>query len=101
MDKSHMFVVGVHDQVKAQLLEKTGFAQGTFPIRYLGLPLSSKKWSKLETTVDQQDYKPDNNYLCKTIIICWKATSTQYCHVFYTQLLGFSLHPATEYPKKS
>ncbi|XP_075087992.1 uncharacterized protein LOC142169947 [Nicotiana tabacum] len=73
-DKSHMFVAGVRDQVKAQLLEKTGFAQGTFPIRYLGLPLSSKKWSKLETTVDQQDYKPDNNYLCKTIIICWKAT---------------------------
>ncbi|XP_019254716.1 PREDICTED: uncharacterized protein LOC109233328 [Nicotiana attenuata] len=45
---NHMFVAGVPDQVKAQLLDKTRFAQGIFPIRYLRLPLSSKKWSKLE-----------------------------------------------------
>nr|XP_016433942.1 PREDICTED: uncharacterized protein LOC107760411 [Nicotiana tabacum] len=48
MDKSHMFVADVPDQVKAQLLDKIGFAKRTFPIRYLGLPLSYKKWSKLE-----------------------------------------------------
>nr|XP_016441912.1 PREDICTED: uncharacterized protein LOC107767416 [Nicotiana tabacum] len=48
MDKSSIFLVGVTEEVKEQLLERTGFTMGEFPIRYLGLPLSSRKWSKLE-----------------------------------------------------
>nr|XP_009603288.1 uncharacterized protein LOC104098298 [Nicotiana tomentosiformis] len=48
MEKSNLFLVGVEDSTKEQLLMVTGFSQGTFPIRYLGLPLSPIKWSKLE-----------------------------------------------------
>ncbi|KAH0753929.1 hypothetical protein KY290_024199 [Solanum tuberosum] len=48
MDKSNMFIAGTDEQTKALLLSITGFTVGTFPIRYFGLPLSSKKWSKLE-----------------------------------------------------
>lgn len=48
MEKSSIFMAGIDDQIRGQLLDITGFTQGTFPIRYLGLPLSSKKWNKLE-----------------------------------------------------
>ncbi|WMV47604.1 hypothetical protein MTR67_040989, partial [Solanum verrucosum] len=48
MEKSSIFVAGVKDHVKNELLLRTGFTLGEFPIRYLGLPLSSKRWSKLE-----------------------------------------------------
>ncbi|KAH0702587.1 hypothetical protein KY285_016865 [Solanum tuberosum] len=48
MDKSNMFIAGTDEQTNALLLSITGFTVGTFPIRYLGLSLSSKKWSKLE-----------------------------------------------------
>ncbi|KAH0675380.1 hypothetical protein KY285_023181 [Solanum tuberosum] len=42
------FTIGVKDQVKNELLLRTGFTLGELPIRYLGLPLSSKRWIKLE-----------------------------------------------------
>ncbi|KAH0738394.1 hypothetical protein KY290_037099 [Solanum tuberosum] len=48
MDKSNLFIAGVDDTTKSKLLLRTGFALGTFPIKYLGLHLSSKKWNKLE-----------------------------------------------------
>ncbi|XP_009593991.1 uncharacterized protein [Nicotiana tomentosiformis] len=38
-------VSGVTDQIKERLLAATGFSEGSW---YLGLPLSPKKWSKLE-----------------------------------------------------
>ncbi|CAN4126405.1 unnamed protein product [Withania somnifera] len=38
----------MNDQEKEELLKLTGFTQGVFPIRYLGLPLPSKRWSKIE-----------------------------------------------------
>ncbi|XP_060178152.1 uncharacterized protein LOC132608097 [Lycium barbarum] len=44
MDKSCLFLAGMDDAEKNQLLNLTGFAKGEFPIRYLGLPLSAKKW---------------------------------------------------------
>ncbi|XP_075076848.1 uncharacterized protein LOC142163460 [Nicotiana tabacum] len=48
MEKSSIFIVGVEDGIKDKLLERTGFTFGTFPIRYLGLPLSSRKWNKMD-----------------------------------------------------
>ncbi|WMV33863.1 hypothetical protein MTR67_027248 [Solanum verrucosum] len=48
MDKSSLFLAGLTEQVKEQLLAITGFTQGNFPIRYLGLPLTSKRWGRLQ-----------------------------------------------------
>lgn len=48
MEKSNIFMAGVDNITKRQLLLKTRFSQGSFPIRYLGMPLSSNKWSKME-----------------------------------------------------
>lgn len=49
MDKSNLFLAGVDDQTKDQLVRKIGFVLGTLPIRYLGLPLSTfKRWNKMK-----------------------------------------------------
>lgn len=48
LDRSNIFIARVNASFKDRILEKTGFSIGTLPIRYLGLPLSSKKWSKVE-----------------------------------------------------
>ncbi|XP_075099072.1 uncharacterized protein LOC142175960 [Nicotiana tabacum] len=48
VDKSNMVVAGVDTEMKEKLVEMPGFAVGTFPIRYLGLPLLSKRWKKME-----------------------------------------------------
>ncbi|XP_047264686.1 uncharacterized protein LOC107864894 [Capsicum annuum] len=48
MEKSNIILACMEENVKTQLMSLTGFSQGTLPIKYLGLPLSSKKWSKLD-----------------------------------------------------
>ncbi|XP_070029831.1 uncharacterized protein [Nicotiana sylvestris] len=48
IDKSHIFIAEADEETKARKVQMTGFTLGTFPIRYLGLPLSPKKWNKME-----------------------------------------------------
>ncbi|XP_070047542.1 uncharacterized protein [Nicotiana tomentosiformis] len=48
MDQSSIFMAGIDDHTRGQLLDIAKFTHGTFPIRYLGMPLSFKKWNKLE-----------------------------------------------------
>ncbi|XP_019256268.1 PREDICTED: uncharacterized protein LOC109234654 [Nicotiana attenuata] len=48
IDKSSMFVAGVDEETRQNMLKITGFTLGTFPIRYLGLPLTSRKWNKMD-----------------------------------------------------
>lgn len=43
-EKSNIFLAGMKDSIKSQLISLTGFSQGTFPIIYVGLPLFFKKW---------------------------------------------------------
>lgn len=35
-------------EVQNRILQISGFDKGSFPMRYLGVPLAPKKWSKLE-----------------------------------------------------
>ncbi|WMV58343.1 hypothetical protein MTR67_051728 [Solanum verrucosum] len=46
--KSSIFLAGMEDSTKQLILKGIVFVLGSLPIRYLGLPLSSKKWSKVE-----------------------------------------------------
>ncbi|KAH0651565.1 hypothetical protein KY290_032934 [Solanum tuberosum] len=39
---------GIDDDTRNQIIKRTGFAVGEFPIKYLGLPLSPKKWRKTD-----------------------------------------------------
>ncbi|GKV05171.1 hypothetical protein SLEP1_g17211 [Rubroshorea leprosula] len=43
--KSQVFFNGVRKGQKVALIQKLGFAEGQLPVRYLGLPLISKKLS--------------------------------------------------------
>lgn len=47
-DKSNIFLAGVNQRMQDRLLETTRFKSGVLPIRYLGLTLSHKKWTKLD-----------------------------------------------------
>lgn len=46
--KSNIYFGGVSPPVQQKLLAMSGFRRGTFPMRYLGIPLAPKKWSKVE-----------------------------------------------------
>lgn len=48
MEKSSLFLAGVDDGIRDQLLIRIGFTIGEFPIKYLGLPLSPKKWKLMD-----------------------------------------------------
>ena len=43
--KSVIFLAGVNDDVKNDLLNTTGFSSGSFPMKYLGVPLISTRLS--------------------------------------------------------
>ncbi|XP_056695481.1 uncharacterized protein [Spinacia oleracea] len=43
MDKSNIYVGGVYGEDKAEILNVVSIPEGTFPFRYLGVPLSTKK----------------------------------------------------------
>ncbi|CAA7036400.1 unnamed protein product [Microthlaspi erraticum] len=45
MEKSTIFLVGVSETVKLQMSTQFGFESGSFPVRYLGLPLLTKRMS--------------------------------------------------------
>ncbi|XP_075492539.1 uncharacterized protein LOC142530599 [Primulina tabacum] len=41
--KSNIYMAGVDDRSKQDIIQLTGFAPGTLPFRYLGVPLAAKK----------------------------------------------------------
>lgn len=43
VQKSNMFLAGVSEDVKRELLKLNGFQAGSLPFRYLGIPLASIK----------------------------------------------------------
>ncbi|GAA0161063.1 reverse transcriptase [Lithospermum erythrorhizon] len=49
--KSSIFLAGVKDDRKRSILERVGFPEGTFPVRYLGIPLAP-------TSVSVKDFSP-------------------------------------------
>ena len=49
--KGVVFLTGVNDDVKYDLLNATGFSLGSFPLKYLGVPLIS-------TRLSHSDYQP-------------------------------------------
>ena len=43
--KSQAFFTGLNMDTQLKILQLTGFTKGTFPVKYLGVPLSPRKWS--------------------------------------------------------
>ncbi|XP_059302055.1 uncharacterized protein LOC132053985 [Lycium ferocissimum] len=48
LDKSNIFLAGVDDNTQQEILNRTRFFIGSLPIKYLGLPLTSKKWNSMD-----------------------------------------------------
>ncbi|KAH0735027.1 hypothetical protein KY285_010734 [Solanum tuberosum] len=48
LNKLSIFLAGVDEDTIRKILTRTGFSVGIFPIKYLGLPLSPKKWTKTD-----------------------------------------------------
>lgn len=46
--KSSIYFGGVPERVQQEILMMSGFRKGIFLMRYLGVPLSPKRWSKLD-----------------------------------------------------
>lgn len=40
---------GLVDNMKLQLLQTTGFVSRQFSMKYLGIPITSKRWSKVDS----------------------------------------------------
>ena len=51
LEKSTLFMAGVEDEDRVQIMDQFPFAAGTLPVRYLGLPLLTKRMTV-------QDYSP-------------------------------------------
>ena len=63
--KSAIFLAGVNDDVKNDLLNTTGFSMGSFPMKYLGVPLISTRLSQ-NPVLDKQVV-----ILCRKIEADW------------------------------
>lgn len=63
-EKSSIYLAGVGEVLQQKIIDSIGFTKGSLPIRYLGLPLSSKKWSKLDChqLVDKITSRISNGY---------------------------------------
>lgn len=47
--KSCIYMGGLADNMKLQLLQTTGFVSRQFSMKYLGIPITSKRWSKVDS----------------------------------------------------
>lgn len=94
MEKSSLFLAGVDDGIRDQLLIRTGFTVGEFPIKYLGLPLSPKKWKLMDCHALIAE-------ITQRITVTYSkhlpyAGRLQVINIFYTEFLGGNFYPSTE-----
>lgn len=54
----------MEEHIKDQILQLIDFTIGTMPMKYLSLPLSSKKWCKMDCQglVDQNTHRITSDY---------------------------------------
>lgn len=85
LQKSSVYFGGVTEGEQQVILRASGFVKGTFPLRYLGIPLSPKRWSKLECFEVVQKLT--------SRISCWYATHLSYAgRMLLVQSVLHSLH---------
>lgn len=51
MKISHIYIKGADDELKENLVRKSGFQKGSLPMKYLGVSLSPKKWNSTDCQV--------------------------------------------------
>lgn len=79
-DKRSIFLGGVNDDDKSELLQVLGFPGGKFPIRYLGIPLSPRKLRIFEyDPLIQKLTQKVQAWSSKTSSRCWQIDFTEIC----------------------
>ncbi|XP_057248240.1 uncharacterized protein LOC130590220 [Beta vulgaris subsp. vulgaris] len=69
-EKTAVYFGNVTDEVQARIVQATGFQKGTFPFRYLGIPMTSKRITKADC-----DLLTDR--MLKRIL-CWSSRNLSY-----------------------
>lgn len=87
LEKSILFMAGIEDDDRVSILEHFPFGTGTLPVRYLGLPLLSKRMSIT-------DYTPLLERIRKRIT-SWTARSLSFAGRL--QLIGSVIHSITSF----
>ena len=85
--KSAVFLAAIDDSVRDAILDMTGFRLGSFPIKYLGVPLISSKLS-------HSDYQP---FLDKIIARIQSWTSSSLSFAGRLQLISSVLYSIQAY----
>lgn len=89
-DKSNIFMCGVDESVKCQLLASLGYKEGTLPVRYLGVPLISSRLKKVDCSIlVDKIVGRVKSWTCN--FLCWQASAGKLYPIFYPGLLVFSL----------
>lgn len=94
--KSSMYFCNVDPVSKQEILQHSGFTEGTLPFRYLGMNVSSKKLSvnDCECLIEKIVRKNMGDKIYE--LLC-QSSACKLSLAFYAYLLGFNFH----YPKKS
>ncbi|XP_020259105.1 uncharacterized protein LOC109835548 [Asparagus officinalis] len=87
-DKCHVFFGGVHEATKVSIKELLGIAEGSLPIRYLGMPLVCKRLS-------YSDCNPLLNKISNQIQLWSKSKNLSYAgklQVIKSVILGVQIY---------
>lgn len=81
--KSAVYIDGVHHSINEQILEELGFTESKLPLRYLGVPLDSKKFAACH-------YLPVSEKITAKVT-CWSAKFLSYasrCQLIKAVIFG-------------
>ncbi|GLT65660.1 hypothetical protein SLA2020_380770 [Shorea laevis] len=91
-DKRKIFMCGVDESVKCQLLASLGYKEGTLPVRYLGVPLISSRLKKVDCSIlVDKIVGRVKSWTCKALSYAGRLQLGNSILFFYPGLLVFSL----------
>lgn len=92
VDKTSIYYAGLKPLEMEEISTSTGLTAGSLPVRYLGVPLCTKKLSMLNCAPLIQSIKSKFLTWTENAVICWKVTIDFNCHIWNYQLLVLCLY---------
>lgn len=81
VDKTYIYYAGLKPLEMEAISTSTGLTAGSLPVRYLGVPLCTKKLSMLNCAPLIQSIKSKFLTWTENAVICWKVTIDFNCHI--------------------
>lgn len=92
LEKSTLYLAGVREEDSLAILEEFPFEAGSLPVRYLGLPLLTKKMNARDySPLILKDKSKDFFLDCTASIFCWSFTAYWLCYIQHYKLLDVGL----------